>query len=227
MNCFTSFFVMKSNISVDIKKLMQRSAYERVLYELVEASTKVFPGHYKHISKQPNGECDFIKLDDQTKFEAKLVMTTQLGKAAFSRKGNVNNYIIEMYKEAAEFSHCFNNHGKKIENCALYGVIEKNIQKTKEDENVILFIPYPIVPDAEDFPLKGTKDFLTYIYKVLLTNKVAGKRKIYFIYLGGDRKVVLRNMQTDDREYLSCSQLEKFLKYEIVDLQEINASQED
>ena len=207
---------MKSSISVDVKKLMQGSAYEKVLYDLMQASLLVFPGHYEHIEQQPNKECDFIEITNKTKYDAKLVMTTQMGEAFLSRNGNVNTYVEEMHKETVEFSDHFQTERKRIEDHKLYKIIAKNIKKTQEDENVILFIPYPVVPDAENFPLKGAKDFLTFIYKALVLNKIVGTRTVYAIYLAGDGKVVLRNMSTDDREYLDCPELNKYIRYEII-----------
>ena len=204
---------MKSSISVDVKKLMQRSAYGKVIYDLMQASLLVFPGHYEHIEKQPNNECDFIEATNKTKYDAKLVMTTQLGKAFLSRNGNVNNYIEEMHKEAVEFSNHFQIERKRIDDHILYKVIVENIQKTQEDENVILFIPYPVVPDAENFPLKGAKDFLTFIYQSLTANKIVGSREIYVIYLACDGKTVLRNMKTDKREYVDCPELNEYISY--------------
>ena len=195
---------------------MQGSAYEKVLYDLLEASSLVFPGHYEHIEQQPNKECDFIETTNRTKYDAKLVMTTRLGKAFLSRNGDVNNYIEEMHKEALEFSNHFQTERKKIDDHILYKVIVENIKKTQEDENVILFIPYPVVPDAENFPLKGTKDFLTFIYLALVSNNVVGPRDVYAVYLAGDGKVVLRNMATNDREYMECPELNKYIRYEII-----------
>ena len=221
INLLSTFFVMKSSISVDIKKLMQRGAYESVLYDLMNVSSLVFPGHYKHIKKQSNGECDFIEINDETKYDAKLVITTQLGKNFLSRNGSVNNYIQEMHKEAIEFSDHFQTERKKIEEFTLYKVITENIEKTQEDENVILFIPYPIVPDAENFPLKGAKDFLTFIYQSLVSNKKVGSRKIYVIYLAYDGKTVLRNMGTGEREYVDCPKLNEYITYLDFDIEKI------
>ena len=198
---------------------MQRSAYENIIYDLMEASSRVFPGHYAHIKKQPNKEPDFIENNDKTKYDAKLVITTQLGEKFLSRNGNVSNYIEEMNKEAVEFSDHFQIEKKRIEDCKLYKVITENIEKTQEDENVILFIPYPVVPDAENFPLKGAKDFLTLIYQSLVSNKTVGSREIYVIYLACDGKTVLRNMKTGEREYVYCPKLNEYITYKSFDVE--------
>ena len=58
---------IKSNINIDVKKLMQSGAYENVIYGLMETSSLVFPGHYEHIEKQPNKECDFIEITNKIK----------------------------------------------------------------------------------------------------------------------------------------------------------------
>ena len=208
-----SFFLQSASISVNLKKLMQGANYEKILLKLMTESTLVFPGEYEHIEKQAKGECDFVEKVTKIKFDAKLVLNKEQGKNIFSKQGNVNNYAEIMRRQVVEFSEHMSQGRKDIESCGLYKAISENIAKTQDDENAILFIPYPIVPDVEHNPLKGSKDFLTYIFNALKTNKVVGERCVYAVYLTGDGKTVLRNLDTDEREYINCIELTQYISY--------------
>ena len=90
-----------------------------------------------------------------------------------------------------------------------------NIDKTKEDENVIFFIPFPIVFDFEGFPLIGASDLLKKIYSELSANNDISGKRVYAIYTSFDHKMVLRDLETDEREYIQIHEMQQYVDYNI------------
>lgn len=89
------------------------------------------------------------------------------------------------------------------------------IAKSNIDENIIFFIPYPIVMDFEHFPFVGAQDILKKIYRELEIVHNFTDRNIFAIYISFDNKAVLRNLKTDRREYIPCPELNKYVNYTI------------
>lgn len=215
MNLMTLYYKIKSSISNDFKKLMKSGNYEKIILDLMNKSKNVFPSTYTNVKEQSHGECDFVDVKTSEKFDAKFPLNSKQGEIIGSDNGNVGAMPIELYAEAVEFSHCFNSKDKKICDLQLYKIINGIITKSAIDENIILFIPYPIVMDFEGFPLIGVQDILKKIYRELSTVNDLTKRDIFAIYVSFDNKVVLRNLKTDSREYLPCPELNKYVNYTI------------
>ena len=131
----------------------------------------------------------------------------------------------ELLNEALEFQYCFVGDQKKpIIELNLFKKIKNNISKTKTDENVIFFIPYPIVIDFEGFPLVGVCDLLKKIYSELVANTDIYGKHLYAIYISFDRKMVLRNLETDEREYLQFPEIQHYVDYNIKYIEETKRS---
>jgi hypothetical protein len=107
------------------------------------------------------------------------------------------------------------NQKKPITELSLFKKMKNNISKTKVDENVIFFIPYPIVFDFEGFPLVGASDLLKKIYSELATTTDIFGKRLYAIYISFDRKIVLRDLKTDKREYIQFPQMQCYVDYDI------------
>lgn len=211
----TLYYKIKSSISNDFKTLMKSGNYEKIVLDFMNVSKDIFPGKYIHLTEQSHGECDFVDEKTSEKFDAKFPLNNKQGKIIGSDKGNVGSLPIELYTEAVEFSHCFNSQRKKICDLQLYKIMNSIIAKSKNDENIIFFIPYPIVMDFEKFPLVGVQDILKKIYRELNAIHDLTKRDIFAIYVSFDNKAVLRNLKTDSREYLPCPELNKYVNYTI------------
>ena len=168
------------------------------------------------MKNQAHGECDFIDDVTDEKYDAKLPIDQKQGQMIGSRNGDINALPIEFLNEAFEFGMCVSEKNKKtIEELRIFKKMRDNINKTKEDENVIFFIPYPIVPDFERFPLIGATDLLKKIYNELSTNNDISGKRVYAIYTSFDHKMVLRNLQRDEREYIQFSKIQKYVDYDI------------
>jgi len=216
MELLKNYYSIYSTIHNDIKDLIKSGNYEKIILDLMNASKTIFPGHYIRLDSQAHGECDFIDAVTGEKFDAKIPINKRQGQMIGSRKGDVGALTTEFQNEALEFQHCFVGDQKKpITELSLFKKMKNNIIKTKVDENVIFFIPYPIVFDFEGFPLVGASDLLKKIYIELSASTDISRKHLYTIYISFDRKMVLRNLETDKREYLQFPEIQHYVDYDI------------
>ena len=200
---------------------MKSSKYESLVGELINKSKVVFPHSYIHQEDQASGQCDYIDSFNGEKFDAKLPLSRNDGKQIGSNNGNVGNFSKIMYQEVAEFRIRPGNmvsHDSLVMSLSLYKIMKNLITRTKPDEHVIFFIPYPIVFDFTHFPLSGVVDILKAIYRLLNKELDFGEKQIYAIYVAYDKKVVLRNLGRDEREYVEFDELWRYVDYEVITL---------
>ena len=216
MELLKNYYSIYSRIHNDIKDLIKSGNYEKIILDLMNSSKEIFPSRYTHLDNQAHGECDFVDVVTGEKFDAKIPIDKRQGQMIGSLKGDVDTLTTEFQNEALEFQHCFVGDQKKpITELSLFKKMKNNISKTKVDENVIFFIPYPIVFDFEGFPLVGASDLLKKIYiELSASNDISGKH-LYTIYISFDRKMVLRNLKTDKREYLQFPEMQHYVDYDI------------
>ena len=216
MELLKNYYSIYSTIHNDIKDLIKSGNYERIILDLMNSSKTICRGDYIHLDNQAHGECDFVDTVTEEKFDAKIPIDQRQGKLIGSRKGDIRALTSELQNEALEFQSCFSEDQQKpISELKLFKKMKNNIDKTKPDENVIFFIPYPIVFDFEDFPLIGASDLLKKIYCELVTCTDVSKRHLYAIYISFDKKMVLRNLKTDEREYLQFPRMQHYVNYDI------------
>ena len=216
MELLRNYYSIYSTIHNEVKDIIKSGNYEKIILDLMNASKEIFPSRYTHLDNQAHGECDFVDVVTGEKFDAKIPIDKRQGQMIGSRKGDVGALTTEFHNEALEFQYCFVGDQKKpITELNLFKKMKNNISKTKSDENVLFFIPYPIVFDFEGFPLVGASDLLKKIYRELsATTDISGKH-LYAIYISFDRKMVLRNLETDRREYLLFPEIQHYVDYNI------------
>ena len=216
MELLRNYHSIYSTIHNEVKDIIKSGNYEKIILDLMNASKEIFPSRYTHLDNQAHGECDFVDVVTGEKFDAKIPIDTRQGQMIGSRKGDVGALTTEFHNEALEFQYCFVGDQKKpITELNLFKKMKNNISKTKSDENVIFFIPYPIVFDFEGFPLVGASDLLKKIYRELSATTDTSKKHLYVIYISFDRKMVLRNLETDKREYLQFPEMQHYVDYNI------------
>ena len=216
MDLLKNYYSIYSTIHNDIKDLIKSGNYERIILDVMNASKIILPSQYLHQDNQDNGECDFVDAVTGEKFDAKIPIDKRQGQMIGSRKGHVGALTTEFQNEALEFQYCFVGDQKKpITELNLFKKMKNNISKTKSDENVIFFIPYPIVIDFEGFPLIGASDLLKKIYRELSASTDISGKHLYAIYISFDRKIVLRDLKTDKREYIQFPQMQCYVDYDI------------
>jgi len=216
MELLKNYYSNFSTIHQDIKNLIKSGNYERIILDLMNSSKTIFPGSYVHLDNQAHGECDFVDTVTGEKFDAKIPIDQRQGKIIGSRNGDVGALTIEMHSEALEFQSCFQGDQKKpISELKLFKKMKNNLDRTKSDESVIFFIPYPIVLDFENFPLIGASDLLKRIYRELAVKMDISGKHLYAIYISFDRKMVFRDLETDQREYLQFPEMQHYVGYDI------------
>lgn len=218
MELLRLYFQMVSKINIEFKTLMKSGNYESIVCDLMNMSNTIFPSHYIHIKPQfqSSGECDFIDTVSGEKFDVKFPISKKQGKMIGSRNGDVNFLTKSIYSEALEFQKCFSpTQQLKVHELQLYKKFKSHIEDSTDDENIIFFIPFPIVYDFEGFPLVGCSDILKKIFKELESSEVIGGKTLYAVYCSIDKKMVLRNLRTDKREYISYPKIEEYVKYDV------------
>ena len=216
MELLRNYYSIYSTIHNDVKDIIKSGNYEKIILDLMNASKEIFPSRYTHLNNQAHGECDFVDVVTGEKFDAKIPIDKRQGQMIGSRKGDVGALTTEFHNEALEFQHCFVGDQKKpITELNLFKKMKHNINKTKSDENVIFFIPFPIVFDFEGSPFIGASDLLKKIYRELGASTDISGKNLYAIYISFDRKMVLRNLETDKREYLQFPEMQHYVDYNI------------
>ena len=209
-----------ATISDSFKTLIKKDNYEKLIFELLKNSTKLFPNQYKHIATQSHGECDFLDLKTKEKYDAKLPITTKQGKWIGSNNARFEKWLESMINECSEYSE------KRIkqrelqnntEDLELYKTIKEKIEKDKEDENIIFFFPYPIVVESsEGIYGQFALDVLSSIFNDLKENDIVKNRKIYAVYPTIDNKICIRLLNTLVREWFSSEKLNDYIKYDFI-----------
>lgn len=207
----------KASVSDDFKTIIQSGNYEKIILSIMNDSKIVFPNQYIDVSSQSNGECDFVDISNNKKFDAKLPITTKQGRLIASRNSDLLEFFINVRRNLEEFADCIEKRDTyNIENITLYQVLKKRIQSDKVDENLIFLFPYPVVLDLG--PTAMTRfcgEILTSIFNRLIKDNIIGEREIYVIYPCIDHQIVLRCLNNGKREYLKDVYLSEFIKFDI------------
>lgn len=207
-------------LSENLKNFIQSGNYESYILELMNLSKVVFPSRYESNSIQTRGESDFYDVLTHEKFEAKLPFDKTEGQLICSKNSELDKWLEFMMNEESEFGDkIIVNRGKyKVEDLQLYKTLEKRLKTVQEDENAIILFPCPITLDFE--PVEGnlhmvgfTSDILSTLFSKLVQNKVIGERKVYAIYPSMDKKIVLRYLNKNIREYLVFDKLNAIFEY--------------
>ena len=208
-------------ISNSFKTFLQSGHYEDAILKLMNRSKHVFPYVYSYNENQSNGECDFISTEPDAhnliKYDAKLPFDGKEGKMICSKKSDFLKWIQFMMDEASEFSSCMilNRGMHNVNEITLYKTIEKRLCTIKEDENVVFFFPYPITHDGEGMIFtQRASDILSAIYDELKRNGKVGARTIYVIYPSMDKKMTLRCLNNNMREFLDSPEISQHISYE-------------
>lgn len=206
-------------IGSEFQKIIQGGSYEKLILNLMNKSTKLFPNEYMKVDSQSHGECDFVDLKTSEKYDAKLVLTKKQGTWLGSRNSHIDKWVQNILDEITEYSKIIKNRtwDEDIENLLIYKIMEEKIKESQVDENIIFFLPFTIVPDSSDMIFSQfASDILTFVYDALEKNNVVGNRKIYFLYVGIANELVIRYMNKGGvREFFSNKELTKYIEYDI------------
>jgi hypothetical protein len=191
----------------------------------MKESQSVFPGEYEMVKEQSHGECDFIEVNSNTKYDAKLpFLKNQLALLTDGKrhKPQFEEWIKLMQAEASDFDPWVirNNKDYDIAETKLYQIMKESILRDKIDEHIIFFLPYPIsLSISGSIFLQFCTDYLKAIYNRLTDDICLNERKIFVIYPASEKnQFALRDLSTYHIEFIFCGDLEKYFSYEVVNV---------
>lgn len=213
----------KMCISKNFIDLFNKNIYEKFVLDIMNESTSIFPGRYSMVQEQSSGECDFEDMETKAKYDAKLPFEEEQIELLTDGKKHapkITEWLEELQDESSFSPLDYReNPDNFIENTKLYQIMEKQIQHSAKDENIIFFLPYPITQSFENsYFSQLASDYLTLIYQRLMENNSI-QEDIYAIYPSDKKsRFVVRNLKTKKYEYISNDSLDDYFSYEIVDV---------
>ena len=206
-----------ASISEAFKSLIQSGNYERLILNIINASTKIFPNKYMHIANQSHSQCDFVDNLTSEKYDAKLLFTSTQGKLIGSNHSDFLAWVKTMIDETTEFGTYIENRGNyNIENLTLYSVMRDRLLSVEADEHAIFFIPYTIVLDSKEMIFtQFASDILSATFSKLAQNGLVGNRKVYAIYPSIDGDIVIRCLNSHAREFIPNIELKNYINFDV------------
>lgn len=212
-------------VSNDFIELFNKNNYEKYVLEIMNNSKIIFPNSYIEVSNQSQGQCDFIDSVTNEKYDAKLPFLPEqvrLLTDGKKHKPEIEKWIFELQKESTEYNPlAYRDDPQYLENIKLYKIIKMQVQKDKEDENIVFFLPYPITISLEgSFFFQSLSDFISVILNNLKEVVQMGCRNIFIIYPSSKKNsFVLRSTRdVNNKEYVTYDGMEKYFSHEIVDV---------
>lgn len=212
-------------VSNNLIDLFRNHEYEHYVLYLMKESQSVFPGEYKMVEDQSHGECDFIEVNSNIKYDTKLpFLKNQLELLTDGKrhKPQILEWIKIMKAEASDFDPLAirNNKDYNITETKLYQIMKEAILRDKVDEHIIFFLPYPIsLSISESIFLQFCTDYLKAIYNRLIDDICLNGRKIFVIYPASEKnQFALRDLSSYHTEFIICGELEKYFSFEVVNV---------
>jgi len=143
------------------RDLFKRQKYEEYILTIINRSDRIFRDlNFEPVSEQSDGQCDFVD-NHGVKYDAKLLFDKEQGQLIGDPKNVFQEWLEKMLDEKTEFGESINRRDLTyVENTKLYRIMKERIESLNNDENGILFIPFPIVDDFRGSILQLTTDFL-------------------------------------------------------------------
>lgn len=202
----------KPNIKIFIfdsfKKIISRGNYETLIETLMNASQCVFKGEYEHINSQAYGECDFIEKSTGEKFDAKLCFEKEEGKLIGAPNGDVKEWILKMNEYFTDV-----DANLEPENLKIYKLLEKKMNSLKDDENLILYIPFPLSMYVQGVHEIVVTNTIEIAYNELNEKNLLKGRKIYVIF-PIDSGMALYDVKQRKYEPIKTPIFNEYIKYE-------------
>lgn len=211
--------------SNNLIKLFQSGEYEKYILLIMNRAKTIFPNEYKQVPNQSNGECDFFEINQKEKYDAKLPLTSdcfEMLTNGAKHEPQIVEWIKKLINEETEFESLRIRQGNdySIRNSMLYSVMKKQIEKDKNDENIIFFIPFPIVLAVPDsVHLQFASDFLWIIMEQIKKDIDLIGREIFFIFPSSVKNLfAIRKSSAHITEYVECEELGQYFTYEIIEV---------
>lgn len=211
-------FNCKTLIYDKYKDLLKKDIYEPIILEIMNQSTIVFPEKYEQIKEQSNNESDFIS-NSNDMFDAKILFYKKQCEALAVNKDNLTSFMNGIKNETCDISNAIENGDiKAVRECIFYKEMKKEIEKAKDGENIILFLPYAFSLEFKDsITASFTSDIFSYIYRVLKKDypELYRNNCIYMIYINFLNEIIIKNLSKNIIEFLELNVFNNYIDFEI------------
>ena len=182
----------------------QHIGEERIKHEALEAAlpkifSEVISENKFDVVAQPYVESYDFKLGEDLKIVAKIELRPEV------TLGEYKNATVEVEEHKLP-EDAFQ---KSLDNLLMQSATTEVVTNRNSEANDT------VVFDFEGFPLVGASDLLKKIYRDLSASTDISGKHLYAIYISFDRKMVLRNLETDKREYLQFPDMQHYVDYNI------------
>lgn len=206
----------KSIIHDEYVNLLNKDIYEKVLLDIMNKSKIVFEKQYIHQESQSNGESDYKTEDDTEFIDAKILFYNE--QCIALKQGKIYEFLDKIACEINElYDLIMNGNYTSIKETILYKEINERFNKIKENEDVILFIPFDFTNELEK---SLTSYFWSDIFSYTLSHLKKDrkdffeKHKIYLVYPNIENKIVLKSIKNNEKkiEFLKTNILKKYIE---------------
>lgn len=202
-------------------ELLNKDLYEPVVLEIMNDSEIVFPDQYRRILNQSHGESDYCNVNTGQMIDAKLLFKEKQCYMLSRGKEELQKWLNSLKEEVEELFEAIKSDNKRELNTSmLYFEMTQRLRSIKQDEDVVLFMPYPLAVGYKN----GTISYLNVnIFQVLFDDMkkncpeiVLGKR-VYVIYPSLDDRIILSELTAENgqNEYLVSGALAEYVSMEI------------
>ena len=207
------------SVANNIIELFQNREYEKHVLAIMNKSKIVFPGHYSSVEIQSHGESDYYDEVTSEKFDAKLPFDKTQVKLLTNGKTHapcIKEWIEELYREIYSPIIIPNISGAfDIKKTKVYINMSRQVSKGKLNENIIFFIPFPVVEaDTNGIFSQFAADYQDIVFDKLKKEYNFNNRTVYTIYPSGKINVfVARDLKSNTKERIEYCRLERYFYY--------------
>lgn len=207
-------FRINVKLYVKLLEMIKGGNYEKFILEIINKSNEIF-AHKQFVRNedQSHSESDFVDSVLHDKYEVKLAITRKEGRMIGGRENNVIKWI-QIYLQGAETDVDYMLHPSRMKENPFYKTVTRRLSQVKDDENAILFIPFPITLTLKESNLCSDTgalncDYLYFVYQALKRDNrfrgLANGKCLYVIYPTIDDRMVLRDLTNNKIEFIDLA----------------------
>lgn len=201
------------------RELLKKKVYEPIILKLMNESEIIFPEEYSYIEDQTHNESDFIS-DSGICYDAKILFYEKQCQALAINKDHLATFMEGLQREINEIYEAIqNNDEERLSSSIFYQEMVSRIRKANEGENIILFIPFSCTLELSDHLESLLKsDIFTYIFRCILKKEqgIIRNNNIYIIYPNCENYIIIKNLNTDQMEFLMDSVFLQYIRFVVV-----------
>lgn len=197
-------------ISNKYKDLLNKNINQKIVLDIINSSRVVFPGLYKEIVEQSNNESDYVS-SLGINYDFKILFKEEQCQVLAFRNGSLVDFMNIVCAETSDIYDSFiGNNSTKIDETILYKEIKRRLKLSKENEIIILFIPFPLTLEFKDSLstiIEG--DIFLFLWDFIVKNEpeLVKKNEVFIIYPCLDNSILLRNLSDGTKGFLDLDVL--------------------